>query len=393
MHRAGSHAAAFERSGEAVKLVTPPFGQAPLQLEAKRRRTEATDCPPIYRIEHALGRGSFGTVYHALELRSGRSVAIKSIRGGPPGEAERELRILKLVSGAPNVVTLLGFFISGENETRAANIVLEYLPDTLQRIIKHTRNAWNCCMDIYHVCLYMYQLLRGLASLARMGVVHRDVKPANLLVHPRTHALKVCDFGSATVAGSNEPHTPYVCSRYYRAPELILSASGYTNAVDVWSAGCVLAEMLIGRPLFAGRDGVDQLGQILEVLGTPSPAELHAMNPSYDAEVCFEPRVRPLPMEVVLGLGQGSVTPEAAELAAALLRFDPSARPQPMPALAAAFFDLMRRESAGSPPGAALPGLIALAPAEITGCPVTMRDRLLAGGCIVELPGGRGGSL
>merc|ERR1712176_1341237 len=93
---------------------------------------------------------------------------------------------------------------------------------------------------------------------------------------------------------------PYVCSRYYRAPELILSTPDYGPAVDLWSAGCVFAEMLIGQPLFTGKDGVDQFGHIMQVLGTPTPADIHAMNPQYDASVCFEQRVKPLPWDIVL---------------------------------------------------------------------------------------------
>jgi serine/threonine protein kinase len=100
-------------------------------------------------------------------------------------------------------------------------------------------------------------------------------------VNPHTHQVKLCDFGSAKVLVKGEPNISYICSRYYRAPELIFGATEYTTAIDVWSAGCVLAELLLGQPLFPGESGVDQLVEIIKVLGTPTREEIKCMNPNY----------------------------------------------------------------------------------------------------------------
>lgn len=124
-------------------------------------------------------------------------------------------------------------------------------------------------------------MCRALAHIHRSGICHRDIKPQNLLVNTETHQLKLCDFGSAKVLVKGEPNISYICSRYYRAPELIFGATDYTQAIDVWSVGCVLAELLLGQPLFPGESGVDQLVEIIKVLGTPSREEIHAMNPNY----------------------------------------------------------------------------------------------------------------
>ena len=113
--------------------------------------------------------------------------------------------------------------------------------------------------------LYTYQLCRSLAYIHSLGVCHRDIKPQNLLVHPETHLLKLCDFGSAKILVKGEPNVSYICSRYYRAPELIFGATDYTCCIDVWSVGCVLAELLLGVPLFPGESGVDQLVEIIKV--------------------------------------------------------------------------------------------------------------------------------
>lgn len=114
-----------------------------------------------------------------------------------------------------------------------------------------------------------------------VGICHRDIKPQNLLVDSRSAVLKLCDFGSAKALQPGEPSVAYICSRYYRAPELIFGATDYTTAIDIWSAGCVAAELLLGHPLFPGDTGVDQLVEIIKVLGTPTRAEVEAMNPAY----------------------------------------------------------------------------------------------------------------
>jgi glycogen synthase kinase 3 beta len=93
----------------------------------------------------------------------------------------------------------------------------------------------------------------------------RDIKPHNLLVDPVRHVLKLCDFGSAKAFVKGEPNVAYICSRFYRAPELIFGSTDYNTAIDVWSFGCVFAELLIGAPLFPGSSGVDQLVEIIKV--------------------------------------------------------------------------------------------------------------------------------
>lgn len=102
-----------------------------------------------------------------------------------------------------------------------------------------------------------------------------------MLVDPSCHVLKICDFGSAKKLSKNEPNVSYICSRYYRAPELIFGNTNYNHTVDIWSVGCVIAELLIGCPLFKGEQPHSQLVEIIKKLGTPIEEEIREMNPNY----------------------------------------------------------------------------------------------------------------
>ena len=133
---------------------------------------------------------------------------------------------------------------------------MDYIPETVYRVLKHY-NKMKQQVPVLLVKLYAYQTFRSLAYIHAVGICHRDIKPQNLLVDPATHVLKLCDFGSAKRIAKGEVNVSYICSRYYRAPELIFGATDYSSAIDVWSAGSVIAELLLGQPLFPGESGVD----------------------------------------------------------------------------------------------------------------------------------------
>lgn len=200
--------------------------------------------------------------------------------------------------------------------------------------------------------LYMYQLFRALAYIHSLGICHRDIKPQNLLLDPVRGILKLCDFGSAKVLVAGEPNVAYICSRYYRAPELIFGATRYTTSIDVWSSGCVMAELMLGQPLFPGESGVDQLVEIIKVLGTPTKQQVQAMNPNY-TEFKF-PQVQPHPWSKLFR----SRTPaEAIDLIGKLLDYVPTNRVASFDALVHPFFDELRDPATRLPSGRELPPL------------------------------------
>merc|ERR1712223_1162082 len=127
-----------------------------------------------------------------------------------------------------------------------------------------------------HTCYFTYQILRGLKYIHSANVLHRDLKPSNILVNSNCD-LRICDFGLARIADPDYDHTgcltEYVATRWYRAAEVMLNAKGYTKAMDIWSVGCILSEMFNNKPLFPGKNYLDQISKIQEVLGTPSEEE------------------------------------------------------------------------------------------------------------------------
>jgi len=267
-----------------------------------------------YSDTKVIGNGSFGVVYQSKLCETGELVAIKKVLQDKRFK-NRELQIMRKLDHC-NIVKLKYFFYSSGDQKDEVylNLVLEYIPETVYKVSRHY-NRSKQTIPISFIKLYMYQLFRSLAYIHSLGICHRDIKPQNLLLDPESGVLKLCDFGSAKVLVAGEANVSYICSRYYRAPELIFSATNYTTNIDVWSAGCVLAELLLGQPIFPGDSGVDQLVEIIKVLGTPTREQLGEMNPNY-TEFKF-PQIRAHPWQTVF---RARTPPEAIELVSRLLQ-------------------------------------------------------------------------
>jgi serine/threonine protein kinase len=201
------------------------------------------------------------------------------------------------------------------------------------------------------VKLYIYQICRSLAYIHSQGICHRDIKPQNILVDQEREIVKMCDFGSAKKLSMSEPNVSYICSRYYRAPELIFGATEYTTAIDMWSLGCVFAELLLGQPLFPGESGIDQLVEIIKIKGTPTKEQILQMNKNY-TEFKF-PAVQQHSWEKIFP----SASPNLLNLLDQMLRYTPTERIEPLKALKHPFFDELRSPTTRLPSGGALPPL------------------------------------
>lgn len=307
-----------------------------------------------------IGNGSFGVVYQARLVDSGEMVAIKKVLQDKRFK-NRELQIMRKLDHC-NIVRLRYFFYSsGEKKDEVyLNLVLDFVPETVYRVARHFTKA-KTTIPVVYVKVYMYQLFRSLAYIHSQGVCHRDIKPQNLLVDPDTAVLKLCDFGSAKQLVRGEPNVSYICSRYYRAPELIFGATDYTSNIDIWSAGCVLAELLLGQPIFPGDSGVDQLVEIIKVLGTPTREQIREMNPNY-TEFKF-PQIKAHPWTKVF---KPRTPPEAIALCSRLLEYTPVTRLSPLEACAHNFFDELRDPAARLPNGRDLPPLFNFSSVELS---------------------------
>jgi len=325
-----------------------------------------TDQTISYSAERIIGNGSFGVVFQAAVVETGEVVAIKKVLQDKRFK-NRELQIMRQLVKDPhsNIVGLKHCFYSqGEKPDELyLNLVLEYVPETVYSISRQHSKA-KIALPLLYVKLYLYQLSRALSHIHALGICHRDIKPQNLLVNPETQQLKLCDFGSAKALVKGEPNVAYICSRYYRAPELIFGSTDYTTAIDVWSEGCVGAELLLGQPLFPGDSGVDQLVEIIKVLGTPTREEISSMNSNY-TEFKF-PQIKACQWRKVFR----SKTPDdAMDFIASTLAYAPESRVKPLEGCAHPFFDELRNPKTKLPTGKDLPPMFDFTQHELKSSP------------------------
>uniref|UniRef100_A0ACD5T6U6 Uncharacterized protein n=1 Tax=Avena sativa TaxID=4498 RepID=A0ACD5T6U6_AVESA len=227
-----------------------------------------------YRIQEVIGKGSYGVVCSALDLQTRQKVAIKKIHNifdhvSDAARILREIKLLRLLRH-PDVVEIKHIMLPpSRKDFKDIYVVFELMESDLHQVIKA-----NDDLTKEHYQFFLYQLLRALKYIHTASVYHRDLKPKNILANSNCK-LKICDFGLARVAFNDTPTTvfwtDYVATRWYRAPELCGSFfTKYTPAIDIWSIGCIFAEVLTGKPLFPGKNVVHQLDLMTDLLGTPS---------------------------------------------------------------------------------------------------------------------------
>eukprot|EP00178_Gracilaria_changii_P016613 TRINITY_DN47865_c0_g1_i1.p1 TRINITY_DN47865_c0_g1~~TRINITY_DN47865_c0_g1_i1.p1 ORF type:complete len:311 (-),score=55.06 TRINITY_DN47865_c0_g1_i1:57-989(-) len=213
-----------------------------------------------------LGEGTYGVVFKAQHRERGDIVALKSIRldsedEGVPCTAIREISLLKELNH-PNIVRLYDVVHTEKKLT----LVFEFLDDDLKKYMDAAGGALTAPV----IKSFLYQLLKGVAFCHERRVLHRDLKPQNLLINKKGE-LKLADFGLARAFGIPvRSYSHEVVTLWYRSPDVLLGSRNYSTPIDLWSAGCIFAEMSNGSALFQGKTPADQLDRIFRVLGTPS---------------------------------------------------------------------------------------------------------------------------
>ncbi|RPA72202.1 MAP kinase MpkA [Ascobolus immersus RN42] len=280
-----------------------------------------------YIVTKELGQGAYGIVCAATNQQTGDGVAIKKVTNVFSKKilakrALREIKLLQHFRGHRNITCLYDMDIPQPENFNEVYLYEELMECDLAAIIRSGQPLTDA-----HFQSFIYQILCGLKYIHSANVLHRDLKPGNLLVNADCE-LKICDFGLAR-GFSIDPEenagylTEYVATRWYRAPEIMLSFQSYTKAIDVWSVGCILAELLGGRPFFKGRDYVDQLTQILKLLGTPNEETLSRIgSPRAQDYVRNLGYMEKIPFRQIFP----HANPDALDLLDKMLAFDPTSR-------------------------------------------------------------------
>eukprot|EP00250_Pteridium_aquilinum_P015672 c22693_g1_i1 orf=838-1791(+) len=285
-------------------------------------------CRSIHEFQRLgkINEGVYGVVFKALDKRTGETVAIKKVKmenekDGYPITSLREINIL-LSMDHPSIVVVKEVAVGKDLET--IYMVMEYMEQDLAGLLDTHKRPFSQS-EVKYMMLW---LLEGVEYLHSKWVLHRDLKPSNLLLN-RHDMLKICDFGLARQFGSPlKTYTRRVVTLWYRAPELLLGQGKYSTAVDMWSLGCIMAELLSKVPLFDGHSELDQLKKIVGILGIPDETILHDNR----SGVRFDFLRKPLKSKLrekfppTSFTGKTPLSENGFDLLSRLLTYDPSKR-------------------------------------------------------------------
>ena len=295
-----------------------------------------------YQVLDVLGEGTYGVVYRAIDRRTSEVVALKKIRldrseEGIPQTALREVSILQELHH-PNVVNLKDVICVADAKLY---LVFEYVEQDLKQALDKRISAFSSTL----LKRLTYQLLEGLSFCHAHRIIHRDLKPANLLLTGE-NLLKIADFGLARAFHiPTNTFTHEVVTLWYRAPEILLGEKHYCAAVDMWSVGCIFAELARRKVLFRGDSEIGQLYEIFQVLGTPSESLWNGVTALPDFKDAF-PRWNKQPMDRVVP----TLDANGIDLLSQMLKYEPADRISAKAALLHPYFDDIRDSMTTAPP-------------------------------------------
>lgn len=278
-----------------------------------------------YKFLRLLGEGSFGTVFEVEDLKTGKRLAIKRINRAFNSvlDAKRILREIRILSKLhhDNITNLIDVTSSSSFQNfHTIYLVIEKMDTDIYRLLKSGQK-----LSVDHHKYFMYQLLRGLKYIHSAKVVHRDIKPENIFLNSRNE-LKIGDFGFSRIVG--DPYSPElqneaIVTRWYRAPEVLLNMKNYGPSIDVWSAGCVLGELMIRTPLFKGQSNLNMLTLIVDLLGSPTNEDLRQItNSSARTFMDSLPQKNPVPFSQSFR----GCDPDEIDLLSKMLTWNPEKR-------------------------------------------------------------------
>uniref|UniRef100_A0A9J7X8Z1 non-specific serine/threonine protein kinase n=1 Tax=Cyprinus carpio carpio TaxID=630221 RepID=A0A9J7X8Z1_CYPCA len=274
-----------------------------------------------YQLVRKLGRGKYSEVFEAINITNNEKVVVKILKPVKKKKIKREIKILENLRGGPNIITLLDIIKDPVSRTPA--LVFEHVNNTDFKQLYQT-------LSDYDIRFYMYEILKALDYCHSMGIMHRDVKPHNVMIDHEHRKLRLIDWGLAEFYHPNQEYNVRVASRYFKGPELLVDYQMYDYSLDMWSLGCMLASMIFRKePFFHGHDNYDQLVRIAKVLGTE---DLYDYIDKYNIEL--DPRFNDILgrhsrkrwERFVHSENQHLVSTEALDFLDKLLRYDHQAR-------------------------------------------------------------------
>eukprot|EP00933_Yihiella_yeosuensis_P038487 TRINITY_DN3241_c1_g2_i1.p1 TRINITY_DN3241_c1_g2~~TRINITY_DN3241_c1_g2_i1.p1 ORF type:complete len:337 (-),score=72.04 TRINITY_DN3241_c1_g2_i1:171-1181(-) len=294
-----------------------------------------------YEVTRKVGRGKYSEVFSGFHIPTDKKCVIKILKPVKKKKIKREIKILQNVSKGPNIVQLLD--VVRDPLTKTPCLVFEYINN-------HDWKTLYPKLSLPDIKFYLYQVLKALDYSHSQGLMHRDLKPHNVMIDHDKREVRLIDWGLAEFYHPMQDYNVRVASRHYKGPELLVDDTLYDYSLDVWSFGCMLAGMTFKKePFFQGADNVDQLYKIARVLGTDL---LEQYLDSYDLELEpeIEDRVGKMPRKPWASFknkeNEERCTPEALDLIDKMLRYDPAARILPKEAMAHAFFEEVRKKEA-----------------------------------------------
>ncbi|RNA28554.1 cyclin-dependent kinase 16-like isoform X1 [Brachionus plicatilis] len=282
-----------------------------------------------------LGEGTYATVYRGQSTINGSFVALKEIRleheEGAPCTAIREVSLLRQLKHA-NIVTLHDIIYTEKSLT----LVFEYLEKDLKQYMDDCNNI----MSIKNIKLFLFQLLRGLSYCHARQILHRDLKPQNLLINQRGE-LKLADFGLARAKSiPTKTYSNEVVTLWYRPPDVLLGSTDYSTHIDMWGVGCIFYEMVCGKPLFPGTKVEDELYLIFKILGTPNEENFPGVTSNPDFLAYNIPKFPPVSFSNLVP----RLESDGISILASFLKFDPKKRASAAESMHHSFFSFIPNE-------------------------------------------------
>jgi len=293
-----------------------------------------------YEIVQKLGRGKYSEVFEGVNITNNEKCVIKILKPVKKKKIKREIKILQNLCGGTNIVKLLDVTLDAQSKT--PSLIFERVHNIDFKLLYPS-------LSDFDIRFYMYELLKALDYAHSNGIMHRDVKPQNVMIDHHQRKLRLIDWGLAEFYHPDQDYNVRVASRHYKGPELLVDMQDYDYALDMWSLGCLFAGLIFRKdPFFHGQDNADQLVKIAVVLGTEN---LYAYLRKYGLllDATLQTAVGkhpPKKWEKFVNANNKNVAlPDALDFVDKLLRYDPGERFTAREAMAHPYFNVLKDKS------------------------------------------------